>query len=335
MTNQFDSLTGALTTDPYQGDWIQDRGDADWLMKLEGRFGLPNRNRYETYQAFNDEGYASLAQPSVSDMPVDAVNSTPGIDQPVSHIEVQQMTSSEFNHLGSGRSFPGRRERIIHGDDDSNFIEGGFSSDRLYGEGGDDVLVGFDGNDLLSGGNGNDFLHAGSGDDLILGDAGNDILLGLDGRDRLRGGGGDDSLRGDSGNDYLTGGSGDDNLNGGDGDDVLLGGSGLNSLHGGEGMDSFELDWYGTAVIKDFAFGEDKIFLGWTSREDYLYDDEVAGFVLGTDEATGFATISGTLSEPGRTRYSGTMAILENITLDQLQAHSNHIISAIAPDPLF
>ena len=227
--------------------------------------------------------------------------------------------NSEPIHLGSRKNFSEMMSEryVIYGNDNSNEIEGGFNRDRLYGEGGDDVLVGFEGNDLLSGGNGNDLLHAGSGDDLILGDAGNDILLGLDGRDRLKGGGGDDSLRG------------------GDGDDILLGGSGLNSLHGGEGMDSFELDWYGTAVIKDFAFGEDKIFLGWTSGEDYLYDDEVAGFVLGTDEATGFATISGTLSEPGRTRYSGTMAILENITLDQLQAHSDHIISAIAPDPLF
>ena len=293
MANQFDSLTGALTTDAYQGDWIQDRGDADWLMKLEGRFGLPNRNRYETYQAFNDEGYASLAQPSVSDMPVDALNSSPGIDQPVSHIEVQQMPSSEYNYLGSGGSFPESTEQglIIHGNDDSNFIQGGSNSDLLYGEGGDDTLMGWDGNDGLDGG---------KGADMLLGFAGND---------------------------YLAGGMGDDYLRGDDGDDVLSGESGTNSLQGGEGKDSFELDWAGTAVITDFTFGEDKIFLGRLFDENFMGEDMVASFVLGTDQATGFATISGTLSIGGYTRSSGTMAILENITLDQLQANSDHIIA--------
>ena len=152
-------------------------------------------------------------------------------------------------------------------------------------------------------------------------------MIGLDGDDGLDGGDGADLLLGFAGNDYLAGGMGDDYLRGDDGDDVLSGESGTNSLQGGEGKDSFELDWAGTAVITDFTFGEDKIFLGRLFDENFMGEDMVASFVLGTDQATGFATISGTLSIGGYTRSSGTMAILENITLDQLQANSDHIIA--------
>ena len=85
-------------------------------------------------------------------------------------------------------------------------------------------------------------------------------------------------------------------------------------------------------MIRDFSLGEDKIILGRGNDKTLKGKDRAASFVLGTDQATGFATISGTLSQGGYTRSSGTMAILENITLDQLQAHSDHIIAGYAFD---
>jgi Ca2+-binding RTX toxin-like protein len=152
----------------------------------------------------------------------------------------------------------------LFGDAGADSLDGGEGNDRLTGGDGNDALSGMAGADLLYGGNGNDTLLGDVGDDQLFGDADADSLDGGDGNDRLTGGDGNDALSGMAGNDVLTGGAGTDTLLGGDGNDRLLGGTnaGLSDwLTGGAGSDIFVLDAGGSAVIKDFTTGVDKIHI--------------------------------------------------------------------------
>ena len=191
----------------------------------------------------------------------------------------------------------------------------------MKGDDGNDVMLGGLGKNWMSGGNGDDVMFSKKEDSVMFGDMGNDELFGSEGDDKMFGG---------KGNDVLIGSSGDDEMFGGHGDDILSGGRGINTLCGGSGKDAFELYIGGTAVITDFQFGQDKIFLG-----EHPLANEIDEFILGTDKATGFATISAkVVSSTGYEYGSKTMAVLENVTLDQLQAHSDHIIGGSAVDTL-
>ena len=109
MTKQFDSLTGALTTDLYLEGEVMTSQDSDFTGcwsgadggitcntvpigntltdDIDARYGLDgdvNPDYGEFDPGFNYEGYDSLAQSSASDLSVDALNSNSGADQPVS-----------------------------------------------------------------------------------------------------------------------------------------------------------------------------------------------------------------------------------------------------------
>ena len=238
MTNQFDSLTGALIADAYQGDlaWATVLADKEWLMMLEARFGLPHRNRYETYQAFNDEGYNSLAQPSVSDTSIEALESSPEVSQALSN-ETSLVEASSEGYWGDSKlSVENRwRDAIIDSENTATLKNGSKGDDNMNGQAGTDAMWGLNGSDSIHGNGGNDFL---------FGDGGNDYMTG------------------GNGHDWLFGGQDDDHIIGGDGNDFLAGGEGVNRLHGGDGFDLFVLNQGGVAVINDFTLGEDKIFLG-------------------------------------------------------------------------
>ena len=163
----------------------------------------------------------------------------------------------------------------LYGGRDNDFLNGGRGNDFLRGGKGNDVLIGGNGQDNINGGKDNDILSGGGGNDLVRDTQGNNLFFGNDGDDLLFAGKGDDALYGDagddrliankgndlllggSGDDYLNGGKGDDNLIGMDGDDTLIGSSGSNILSGGAGRDRFVLAKNGTAIITDFAQGED------------------------------------------------------------------------------
>ena len=183
-------------------------------------------------------------------------------------------------------------------------------------------MKGDDGDDEMWGGLGKNWMSGGNGDDRMI-SKGDAVMFGDKGDDRMWGGNGDDKMFGGRGEDRLQGNSGDDEMFGDTGDDILIGGMGINTLRGGLGKDTFTLDKYGTAVITDFRFGQDCIFLDAT---------EIDAFVLGTDQATGFATISAEMSYLDSVRGYGTgsrtIAVLENVTLDQLQANSDHIVTS-------
>jgi Ca2+-binding RTX toxin-like protein len=105
-------------------------------------------------------------------------------------------------------------DKVINGNDSSEYLAGDAGNDTINGNGGSDALYGNAGNDTLNGGVGNDFL---------LGQAGNDSLEGGVGNDSLEGGIGNDIIKGGVGNDYLYGGAGADvyHFARGDGQDIL------------------------------------------------------------------------------------------------------------------
>ena len=66
-------------------------------------------------------------------------------------------------------TYNGLFDARIHGNDQSNIINGGSGNDRINGQGGDDYLYGREGDDtiLLIGGSGNAYLDGGEGIDTF------------------------------------------------------------------------------------------------------------------------------------------------------------------------
>jgi Ca2+-binding RTX toxin-like protein len=141
-------------------------------------------------------------------------------------------------------------------------LNGGVGDDILHGQAGNDTIYGDDGIDQLNGGIGNDTLRGGEQDDTLSGGADNDNLYGGGGNDMIAGGDGDDRIYSDGGNDTIDAGAGNDTIDGGDGDTIT----------GGIGADTFIFTHNSSnptlarpATVTDFAKGEDKLSLTWSS----------------------------------------------------------------------
>lgn len=194
---------------------------------------------------------------------------------------------------------------IIYGTESNNWLHGRDGADIIYGRGGDDWLLGYAADDVLHGGDGDDKLFGENGDDKLYGGSGDDELYGDNGNDDLDGGDGDDKLRGELGDDELFGGDGDDELHGGYDNDILNGGKGSDTLYGGEGDDKlkggigdtmtggkgddlFHLKVHvggdDTAVVTDFAQGEDQLKLAGRAKKVFLHAHE-DGVLVTADRA--------------------------------------------------
>lgn len=166
--------------------------------------------------------------------------------------------TSTFNFTTSEIAAESEPARGTRKDD---LLRGGSDDDYLNGGRGDDIVSGAGGDDRLKGGRGNDTLLGGDGDDRLSGGWGHDDLVGDTGDDRLSGGWGNDSLEG---------GDGDDHLNGGWGNDTLAGGAGNDQLTGGWGVDTFVFNG-GHDTIRDFDAGFDWWF--WSRPGDQVTID--------------------------------------------------------------
>jgi Ca2+-binding RTX toxin-like protein len=85
-----------------------------------------------------------------------------------------------------------RRDDLLFGLEDPDFIVGNNISEIVAGNAGDDSLFGGEGDDILNGGEGDDSLFGEEGDDILNGGEGSDILYGNEGSDILLGGEGSD-----------------------------------------------------------------------------------------------------------------------------------------------
>ena len=201
-------------------------------------------------------------------------------------------------------------------------------NDALRGHDGDDNLSGLSGNDTIFGDNGNDILKGGFGNDRLFGGPGRDtavfssrnntVDLGIttrqrtgDGRDVLKwienvkGGAGKDILTGNDRRNTLNGENGNDRLYGGGGNDLLIGGLGYDQAWGQGGRDTFRIQTgAGRTIIKDFQDGEDRIHLA----------SGYSGLRLKNSGDNVRILLSGDL-----------MAIVENISADQLQRSGNYL----------
>jgi Ca2+-binding RTX toxin-like protein len=163
---------------------------------------------------------------------------------------------------------------VLHGDGDTDLLDGGDGNDQLFGDAGDDHLKGHAGNDLLDGGTGADRFDGGAGADFdtvtyesrtapisATFDSPTPFFGGNDGEagegddiennvECVRGGSAGDtivsttsdtvarSFYGNGGADRITGGNGNDIVYGGIGDDVIDGGDGNDKLYGDLGADN-------------------------------------------------------------------------------------------------
>ncbi len=206
-----------------------------------------------------------------------------------------------------------------HGDEGSDWLEGGSGDDELRGGKGDDTVLGNGGTDTLYGGPDNDLIegnaradtvYGGKGDDTINGGNADDELHGGEGNDSISGGKGNDQMYGDpdtaeeGGMDTLLGEAGEDTLYGGllgdrleggedpdelwgeDGPDVILGGAGDDQAWGGQGGDILEGN-NGSDTLRG-GDGPDRVYGG--GSDDELYGgpgkDGLWG-AAGTDTLTG------------------------------------------------
>ncbi len=180
---------------------------------------------------------------------------------------------------------------ILSGNSDDDEIYGGAWDDAIGGGAGNDNLNGDNGSDTIFGGSGYDEIDGGSQSDLLVGELGDDTLVGGSGADILIGGTwdlplADDQAKEDAFGEYRLSvqENGGENANplirtadfsnisqSGDGSDVLIGGDGNDALFlgnhdtgvGGRGDDIFVVleGGSGSALIKDFNFGKDKLFI--------------------------------------------------------------------------
>ena len=59
-------------------------------------------------------------------------------------------------------------DRVIHGTNEGEMLDGSVGSDLIWGLGGDDTLMGGGGDDWLSGGMGADVINGGAGEDWAV-----------------------------------------------------------------------------------------------------------------------------------------------------------------------
>jgi Ca2+-binding RTX toxin-like protein len=135
----------------------------------------------------------------------------------------------------------------LSGGPGADYIDGGFSADRINGGPDGDKIDGEFGNDRIAGARGNDFIraqkgadriNAGPGEDHVEASSGHDLVHGGPGRDKISTGPGEDLAFGDRGTDAIHLVWGNDVGYGGSGDDVLGGGPGEDICHGNSGHDA-------------------------------------------------------------------------------------------------
>ncbi|WP_096785359.1 calcium-binding protein [Rhodobacter sp. CZR27] len=202
------------------------------------------------------------------------------------------------------------------GNDFSNLLAGGATSEILLGRGGNDSIHGGAGQDDLYGGTGHDLLNGGAGNDRIDGGTGNDRIDGGDGIDqivfsgavsvtvnlgrttaqgtgqgidaianveRVTSASGADRLIGSAGDNVLRSGSGNDTLNGGAGNDALFGGTGNDILAGSAGADAITGN-AGRDVMTGGAEADRFIFVArLDTGSTAATADRITDFVRGSD----------------------------------------------------
>jgi len=142
-------------------------------------------------------------------------------------------------------------EQIRFGSSDSNLIEGGMRSDKLFGLLGADTLIGNGDADYLEGNAGNDVLVGGRGTDNLVGGRDNDTLFGGDFSNGV--------LVDDVAQDLLVGGAGDDVYHVGINDIIEDNdGQGTIILHEHESKGSVSIDFIESkgSVSIDFMISE-------------------------------------------------------------------------------
>ncbi len=132
---------------------------------------------------------------------------------------------------------PARPPTSLDGGPGADYLDGGFSGDRLSGGGGNDRIDGEYGADRIHGDDGDDFIRAQKGADRVYGGAGKDHVEASSGRDLVHGGPGADKISTGPNSDVAFGDRGDDSLFLVWGDDIGWGGPGNDALHGGPGED--------------------------------------------------------------------------------------------------
>ncbi len=120
----------------------------------------------------------------------------------------------------------------------------------------------------MGSGNGTYWSNSAYSFNMAEGKSGHDDMFGRNGSDWFFGGSGDDRLDGNNGNDYLNGGTGRDDITGGRGNDLLDAGN--DSVR-----DTFyyntngRYENFGTDTIKNFDWGDDKLFITDMPLTDY------------------------------------------------------------------
>ena len=212
----------------------------------------------------------------------------------------------KLRFIGSG-NFTGTGNEL------SNEIEGGASSDDLFGEdgydyllgrGGDDNLYGGADGDTLDGGSGGDHMEGGTGDDAYIVDDLGDVVLEFSGEgtdqvytslsdyvipdeveNMTYNGVSGDAFTG-TGNtldNVIYGGGGADSLSGAEGNDELRGQGGSDTLDGGDGDD---LLVGGGGIGQDTmtgGIGADRFQIGYYESNVGASGDIITDFESGTD----------------------------------------------------
>lgn len=240
-----------------------------------------------------------------------------------------------FGGQGNDTLYGNQDNDTISGDDGNDSIFGGRGNDSLLGNQGDDSLWGNLGNDILFGGQGNDSLNGNEDEDTLFGDLGSDTIFGGQGNDSLLGNQDDDFLWGNLGSDTLFGGQGNDWLFGGQendilfgdlGDDILFGDLGADTVTGGDGSDIFVV-----GIIGDGTSGGDNItdadlFVDFTLNVDLIGLSGITFAELEFEEVT--AGIAITITATG-----SFLAIVEGVTLEELDDAANFVIAPELPSP--